>query len=68
MKIRTIKDKQYYGPIVFKTLERDEFNRPSKVEIGYDDTTFHLKGGEAFFIGYISVTAVEDAISPKVKS
>lgn len=65
---RNIKGHEYLGPVVFKVLERDLFNRPTKVEVGYDDTTFNLKGGEHFFTGYISVSAVEDAISPKAKS
>lgn len=68
LKKRTIKGKDYFGPIVFKVLEFDAFKRPIKVEIGYDDAVFNLKGGENFFTGYISATAVEDALFPKAQS
>lgn len=65
---RNIKGHNHVGPIIFKELEADEFGRPLKVEIGYDDTTFNLKGGEKFFTGYISETALEGARNPKVKA
>jgi hypothetical protein len=68
MKKRNIKGHDHLGPIVFKVLEEDAFGRPTKVEVGYDDTTFNLKGGEKFFTGYISVTAVDGALFPRTKA
>lgn len=68
IKKRNIKGHDYLGPIVFKVLEKDAFNRPTKVEVGYDDSTFHIEKGTEFFTGYISATAVEDAKFPKAKA
>lgn len=67
MKKRNIKGHEYVL-VVLKTLERDDFGRPTKVEVGYDDVTFDLKGGEQFYTGFISATAIEGAVSPKAKS
>lgn len=66
--VRNIKGQLYHGPVIFKVLKWDEFNRPSEVVIGYDDSTFDLKGGEHFFTGYIDASAVRDAVDPKAKS
>jgi hypothetical protein len=38
--------------IVLKVLDYDSKGRPSKVEIGYDDTTHHLVGGERFITAF----------------
>lgn len=65
-KRRTIKG-QGYVLVLLKTLEKDAFGRPTKVEVGYDDTTFNLQGREEFYTGFISETAVLDATNPRAK-
>ena len=67
LKKRTIKGRDYVM-VVLKTLEKDEFGRPTKVVVGYDDTVFNLEGGEEFYIGFVSATALEGALHPKVKA
>lgn len=68
MKKRNIKGHDYLGPIVFKVKEKDAFGRPTVVEVGYDDSTFHVEKGTEFFTGYISVTAVDGAMFPRTKA
>lgn len=42
-----------YSLVVLHVLERDAFGRPSKVEVGYDDTTFKLYDGIEFVTSFI---------------
>lgn len=51
------------GPIVFLVLEKDNLGRPSLLQVGYDDTTFELQGGEEFITGALDPSAFE----PEVK-
>lgn len=67
MKRRNIKGHDHVL-VVLKTLERDAFGRPTKVEVGYDDSVFKLEGGEEFYTGYISEAAIQGAVNPKAKS
>lgn len=39
--------------IVLKVVERDEAGRPSKCEVGYDDTTFQLADGDEFITAWV---------------
>lgn len=55
---RTIRG-ETYELVVLKVLERDELGRPSKVLIGYDDTTFKVGGGEEFFTAYVYQSSVK---------
>lgn len=43
--------------VVLKVEERDEFGRPRKVTVGFDDSTFKLEGGEEFYTAWISAEA-----------
>lgn len=67
-KRRNIKGHDYVGPIIFKTVKEDEFGRPTLVEVGYDDSSFHVEKGTQFYTGYISATAIEGVKKPKVKA
>lgn len=49
------------GPVVFKVLERDDLGRPSRVQVGYDDTVFHIENGDCFVTGFLDVSAFEVA-------
>lgn len=62
---RTIRGHEYVGPVIFRVIKEDAFGRPTEVEIGWNDSVFNLKGGEKFFTGYISETALEGAINPR---
>ena len=64
MKRRSIKGHDYVL-VVFKTIEKDAFGRPTKVEVGYDDSVFKLEGGEQFYTGFMSATVLEGVINPK---
>lgn len=55
----TIGGDKYYGVVVLKVMSWDEQGRPSIVQVGYDDTTFHLEGGEHFVTAYINASAVK---------
>lgn len=55
---RNIKGKDYQL-VVLHVLERDAEGRPSKVTVGYDDTTFKVAGGEQFLTAYVSVEGCE---------
>ncbi len=55
---KTIKGDDYVL-VVLKVLEKDGFGRPSKCQVGYDDTTFKLEGGEEFVTAWMSAGAAE---------
>jgi hypothetical protein len=56
---RNIRNHEYVGPVVFKVLDRDELGRPSKLQIGYDDSVFSLEQGAEFFTGWVHAESVE---------
>lgn len=49
----------YYGPVVFKVLERDELGRPCRLQLGFDDGVFSVEPGAEFFTGFIHAGAAE---------
>lgn len=51
--------KDRYELVVLKVVDRDVFGRPHMVQVGYDDTTFKLEGGEHFVTAYISKVATK---------
>lgn len=58
MKTRNIQGKPHVL-VVLKAVEWDAKGRPSKVEVGYDDTVFQLEGGENFFTAFVSETMLK---------
>lgn len=42
-----------YDLVLLKVTSKDEFGRPLKCDIGYDDTTFQLEGGEEFITCFV---------------
>lgn len=53
-----------YTLIVLKVVERDERGRPSKVQVGYDDTTFNVADGDEFLTAFVKTQTV----TPKVRT
>lgn len=55
-----------YVLVVLRILEVDAHGRPSKCEVGYDDTTFHLSEDQAknhFITAYVKEDLVK-IVSP----
>lgn len=52
MKTRTIQGKEHCL-ILLKVNSRDEHGRPKMVEVGFDDTTFNIQGGEEFLTAWV---------------
>lgn len=44
---------EIYQLVVIKITGRDASGRPSTGVIGYDETVFHLEGGEEFMTAYV---------------
>jgi endonuclease YncB( thermonuclease family) len=49
---RTIAGKEHVC-VVLKVTGRDRLGRPATAVFGYDDTTFHLEGGEEFITAWV---------------
>lgn len=58
LKKREIRGKDHVL-VVMKAVAWDAQGRPSKVEMGYDDTVFAIEGGEQFFTAYVPEDMLE---------
>lgn len=52
IKTRTIRNETYIL-VVLRVIERDGHGRPSKCEVGFDDSVFKIKGGEEFITAWV---------------
>lgn len=43
---------EVYKIVVCKVTARDEYNRPIKFDVLYDEQTTNIEGGEMFWLGY----------------
>lgn len=60
MSTRTIKHGDLtYKLVVMQILEKDDFGRPSKVTVGYDDTAFSLRDSEEFMTAFVPVDMMQ---------
>lgn len=59
----TLKDssgkEREYILVILKVDEADEYGRPSKVTVGYDDTVFQTEQGMQFWTAWIPVEMAE---------
>lgn len=62
LKKRTIRGVEHVC-IVLRVTSSDEHGRPKTADIGYDDTTFDIQGGEEFITAWISANVVQKSAS-----
>ncbi len=61
-KKRTIRGVEH-SCIILKVTSSDEHGRPKTADIGYDDTTFNLQGGEEFITAWVLTRVIQKSVS-----
>lgn len=61
-KKRTIRGEDH-SLIILKVTSSDEHGRPKTADIGYDETTFNLKGGEEFITAWVPTKVIQKSVS-----
>lgn len=58
MRTKQIKG-EMHSQILLLVTARDGLGRPIRAKLGYDDTTFELKGGEEFITAWVPSHTIE---------